>query len=372
VMPECNSLGLAMIGGMPLEDVSAQLASDKADTVIVLENDLFRRASEGLVVELFSRAANVIVMDHLVNRTTEKAQVVLPVGTFAESTGTYVSSEGRAQRFYRVMSPAEEVLDGWKWIRELLEAIGRPEARGWKNSDDLLTALSAHSRDFRGISGVTPSAEFRIKGQRIPRQSHRYSGRTATAANVTLHEPAPPKDADSPLAFSMEGFGGQPPSGLVTRFWAPGWNSIQAVNKFQSEIAGQLRGGDPGLRLLEALEHPTGTHYFTDVPSRFCPKERELLVVPLFQVFGSEELSSRSPAIAERAPEPHVAVNPADAEAFGAADGEKVILTVNGHEQMLIARVMPGIARGLACVTVGLNGSAGLDLPIWGRVAKVS
>ena len=34
-------------------------------------------------------------------------------------------------------------------------------------------------------------------------------------------------------------------------FWAPGWNSIQAVNKFQEEIAGPLRGGDPGVRLLE-------------------------------------------------------------------------------------------------------------------------
>ena len=37
------------------------------------------------------------------NETTEKADFVLPSGTFAESTGTIVNNEGRAQRYYRVL-----------------------------------------------------------------------------------------------------------------------------------------------------------------------------------------------------------------------------------------------------------------------------
>jgi len=45
----------------------------------------------------------------------------------------------------------------------------------------------------------------------------------------------------------MEGYPAQPPSSLTPFFWAPGWNSIQSVNKFQSEINGPLRGGDPGV-----------------------------------------------------------------------------------------------------------------------------
>ena len=49
----------------------------------------------------------------------------------------------------------------------------------------------------------------------------------------------------------MEGYQGQPPAPLIPRFWAPGWNSVQALNKFQEEVGGPLRGGDPGRRLIE-------------------------------------------------------------------------------------------------------------------------
>ena len=37
----------------------------------------------------------------------------------------------------------------------------------------------------------------------------------------------------------MEGYYGPMPSSLIPFFWAPGWNSVQAVNKFQNEIGGR-------------------------------------------------------------------------------------------------------------------------------------
>ena len=70
-------------------------------------------------------------------------------------------------------------------------------------------------------------------------------------ANVSIHEPEQPHDPDTALAFSMEGYPGHPPPPLIPRFWAPGWNSIQALNKFQDEVGGPLSGGDPGERLIE-------------------------------------------------------------------------------------------------------------------------
>ncbi len=44
-VPECNSLGLALLGGRPLEEAFATVRARAADTVIVLENDLYRRVS---------------------------------------------------------------------------------------------------------------------------------------------------------------------------------------------------------------------------------------------------------------------------------------------------------------------------------------
>jgi NADH-quinone oxidoreductase subunit G len=69
-----------------------------------------------------------------------------------------------------------------------------------------------------------------MAGARIPREPHRSSGRTAMLANITVHEPKPPDDPDSPLVFSMEGNPDQPPAALQPFFWTPRWNSIQSVN----------------------------------------------------------------------------------------------------------------------------------------------
>src|SRR5206468_6463076 len=101
---------------------------------------------------------------------------------------------------------------------------------------------------------AAPNAKFRMSGAKIPRQPHRFSGRTAMNAKKDVHEPRPPGDPDSPLAFSMEGMTGlrQEPAALIPMFWAPMWNSPQAVNKFQAEIGGHLQGGDPGVRLIAA------------------------------------------------------------------------------------------------------------------------
>src|SRR5262249_57333533 len=85
------------------------------------------------------------------------------------------------------------------------------------------------------VPGVQPCAfrtsGSRMAGEKIPRQPHRYSGRTAMFANITVHEPKPPDDPDSPLSFSMEGYQGQPPSPLITRYWSPGWNSVQEIGR---------------------------------------------------------------------------------------------------------------------------------------------
>ena len=65
------------------------------------------------------RAAHVIVLDHLVNPTTEQAELVLPSGTFAESDGTFVSSEGRAQRFFQVFVPHGDIQESWRWLGQI-------------------------------------------------------------------------------------------------------------------------------------------------------------------------------------------------------------------------------------------------------------
>jgi NADH-quinone oxidoreductase subunit G len=369
-VPECNSLGLSVMGADGGIEAAVELIeSGDADTVVILENDLFRRVEAQWADRLVNAARGLIVLDHLRNQTVDRADIVLPAATFAEATGTLVNYEGRAQRYFKVFPAPAGVEDSWRWLRDLATGSGRFRAAEWHTFDDVVSAMAAALPVFTGLPETTPGADFRMIGGRIPRQSHRYSGRTAMRANIDVHEPKPPQDPDSPLSFSMEGHDGQPPSALISRYWSPGWNSVQALNKFQSEIPGPLRGGDPGERLMDRLEK-TDAAYFTEIPSRESLPENRWWVVAVYHVFGSEELSAFSPAIAQRTPAPYVALNPADAAVLGTADGDPVTIVLDDRIFDLPVLSMQGLAHKVAGLPAGLPGIPVLKLPALATLMK--
>jgi NADH-quinone oxidoreductase subunit G len=69
--------------------------------------------------------------DFVVSLTTYKtgleyADVLLPIATFTESAGTFVSMEGRVQSFHATVNPLGEARPGWKVLRVLGTMLGRP------------------------------------------------------------------------------------------------------------------------------------------------------------------------------------------------------------------------------------------------------
>jgi NADH-quinone oxidoreductase subunit G len=219
------------------------------------------------------------------------------------------------------------------------------------------------------LVAVAPLGSFRATGGRIPRQSHRYSGRTAMHANLSVHEPKPAEDVDAPLAFSMEGHDGPPPPPLISRFWAPGWNSVQSLNKFQSEIGGPLRGGDPGRRLIEP-QHAGPPTYFTDIPPRAEPRQGGWQFVALHHIFGSEELSLLSPGVAERVPQPYLAMHPEDAAGLGTGEGDPVTVTIGNVTFGLTVKLHPSLPRNVAGLPSGVPRLPVLSLPAFGTIVK--
>jgi NADH-quinone oxidoreductase subunit G len=365
VVPECNSLGLAMMGGHPLSGAFEAVMSGQADTVIVLENDLYRRADAATVDAFLAKAAQVVALDFLANGTSDKAGIVLPVSTFAESDGTFVSQEGRAQRFYQVLVTKDPLQESWRWARDVMIAAGRSGPAAWQGLDQVTAAMINELPDLRDASEIAPPATFRIAGMKIARDSHRYSGRTAMNADIDVSEPAPPDDPDSALSFTMEGYYGEMPPSLIPRFWAPGWNSwAQSVTKFQQEAGGPLRGGDPGKRMIEpvsgAERPPIG-----EVPDPFERRAGEWLAVPIYHIFGSEELSILSPGVAELTPRPYLALNVLDAEALALSEGSEVELPLGGVSRRLHVRLIQSLPPGVAGLPFGLPDMLGVELPAW-------
>lgn len=101
-----NSMGLGIMGGGSLEEALTELETGRADAVVVLENDLHRHASATRVNAALAKAPLVMVVDHQRTAIMENAHLVLSAASFAESDGTVINNEGRAQRFFRVYDPA--------------------------------------------------------------------------------------------------------------------------------------------------------------------------------------------------------------------------------------------------------------------------
>lgn len=367
-VPSCNSLGLGLLGGRPLDKAVERADNGEIDTLIVLENDLYRHMDTDQVGKLLNGADTVIAIDSIETRTTEKADIVLPAAVFAESSGTVVNNEGRAQRFYRGYIPPADIQESWRWIREMLVDCRRLNREQWHGLDEMIDEMSADGDLLKGVRQAAKPADFRAAGQKIPRQPHRWSGRTAIDANRNIHEP-PPEDVDSALSFSMEGYSGQPPASLIPRYWAPYWNSVQSLNKYQDGVGGPLCDGNPGQRLIEPSDRLT-KEYFTEIPDMFKIRDDMLLIVPSYKIFGSEELSSRAPSICELSADPLIEVNPEQVTDLKVNDAGTVEVAFSNTSYYLTVKINPSVPRGLAVVPMGLDGLQWDGIPVWRKLLR--
>ncbi|WP_429072361.1 NADH-quinone oxidoreductase subunit NuoG [Aeromonas veronii] len=366
---EANSLGLAMLGAQtlsdkPLEAALARIEAEEGLALVTLENDLYRRAPRNRVDAALARLQHLLVIDHQATPTANKADLVLPAASFAEADGTLVNMEGRAQRFFQVYAPAFynadiQVREGWRWLAALQGAIERKPLR-WQNFDQVNHDCATSNPLLATMLEAAPNAGLRIRGMRLAREPHRYSGRTSMLADQNVSEPRVAQDPDSPFNFSMEGYAGaRQPLPQVPFAWAPGWNSPSAWNKFQDEVGGKLRAGDPGRRLLEATDpQAEGKEllgWFTTIPAPFKAAEA-LQVVNYAQLFGGEELSARSPVIQARMNEPELVLNPLDAQRLVLHGGSQVSFSWGGSHWQLRLRLSEQLSAGLVGLPLGVNG----------------
>ncbi|MCK8658548.1 NADH-quinone oxidoreductase subunit NuoG [Pseudomonas umsongensis] len=367
IVPEANSLGLAMLGGESVDAALQAVIDGKADAIVVLENDLYTRTDKAKVDAALSATKVLIVADHQKTATSDRADLVLPAASFAEGDGTLVSQEGRAQRFFQVFDPKYMdasilVHEGWRWLHALRATLLN-QPIDWTQLDHVTAAVASSTSILNRIVDAAPSAAFRIKGMKLAREPLRYSGRTAMRADISVHEPRTPQDQDTAFAFSMEGYSGSAePRQQVPFAWSPGWNSPQAWNKFQDEVGGHIRAGDPGTRLIES--NGDSLNWFASVPRAFNPAPGTWQVVPFFHLFGSEENSSKAAPVQERIPAAYVALAKSEADRLGVNDGALLSLNVAGQTLRLPLRINEELGAGLVALPAGI---AGIPPAIFGK-----
>lgn len=337
---EVNSMGLHLMTRPEnsLGEALRKLSAGEAANVIVLENDLYRRAPHARVDGALAAAKASVALDLLPNRTTAKADLVLPVTAFSEQQTSYVNYEGRAQLAYQVHRSHSAARPAWQWTGD------------FQNFRQALLEGADSIPAFVKLGEVLPDTSSLPGGIKVPRQSERYSGRTAMKANLNVHEPKQAQDPESALAFSMEGVPPRRDATILASSWAPQWNSNQSIGKFQDEINGPLRQGHGGTLLLE--KGTESGEFFPPPPASEDSAGLELL--PAFQIFGSEELSSRSEAIRARMTGAYVAISQADAEKHGLKQGVRLsVAGGDGVSVTALACIRTQMSPGAAALHVG-------------------
>jgi NADH-quinone oxidoreductase subunit G len=339
LVPEVNSVGMGLMASAEnsLGAALEKLQSGEAKRVIVLENDLYRRAAKATVDAALTKAEKVLVLDQLPTATTTNADVILPATAFSEHEATYINYEGRAQLSFQVHQCQKQAQPSWRWICDA------------EHVDDLVERCCNEAPGFARLREVLPGENPFVAGMKVPRQSHRYSGRTAMIANVNVHEPKQMEDKDSIMSFSMEGIPAQKDASVLASSWAPKWNSNQSISKFQDEVNGELKQGHVGCLLIERKN--SSDSYFEAAAELIEPSAKQLRVVFSYQIFGSDELSARSKPIQTRMTDAYIGLSPHDAQKRDLRQGD--VATISPLGSPVVVCIRTGIKAGTALLHCG-------------------
>jgi NADH-quinone oxidoreductase subunit G len=124
----------------------------------------------------------IAVTTHLPENLRGVAHVVLPIGSFAESSGTYVNAEGRWQSWAGAARLLGESRPGWKVLRVLANLLNL-HGVDFVSSEEIREALKTlcGDRSVPPHGGRAPSARATNGG-----------GAPAAAGAAAPHEPIPP------------------------------------------------------------------------------------------------------------------------------------------------------------------------------------
>jgi NADH-quinone oxidoreductase subunit G len=122
-----NSTGMHLLGVMPSSlgmHARAMLeVPRKAYLLLNIEPELDCQHA-ALAKAAMAQAECVVALTAFKSSALENADVLLPIAPFTETSGTYMSMEGRVQSFAAVTKPLGECRPAWKVLRVLANTLG--------------------------------------------------------------------------------------------------------------------------------------------------------------------------------------------------------------------------------------------------------
>ncbi|WP_343187867.1 NADH-quinone oxidoreductase subunit NuoG [Buchnera aphidicola (Periphyllus koelreuteriae)] len=354
--PNVNSLGVSIIKGKSLEKSLNKVQENINSTLIIVENDLFYLFHNSYLKNILTKFKNIIVMDHQRTKTVKKSNIIFPVSNFFESTGTVINYELRAQRFFKVYNvnfynKNISTMSSWR-ILNIIKSRLKNKVNKIKNLDDLINLCVKKIPFLKNIKNAAPKSSFKVCGQKIPRSTLRSSGRTSLRADIDVHEIKQIEDNDSMFSFSMEGSTiYKNYTSIIPFIWSPQWNSSQGLHKFQKKISGRLLTKNSETLLISKKKNISSDYFKQDL--NFFVKNKNLIIVPYYSLFGSEELSQYSEIIKNKNSLPYLFINELDAKNFNISNKKKVTFTCLNDTYSFFAIYSNFLESGQVALPIG-------------------
>ena len=149
-------LAQAIPGAKGLNAASMLESPRKAYVLLNVEPEL-DCANPQQAIAAIQAADTVIVMSAYKHHAMEYADVLLPIAPFTETSGTFVSSEGRVQSFKGAVKPLGEARPAWKVLRvlgNLLKVEGFDQDTSEAVRDEALKGTDVAAKLNNAIGGV--------------------------------------------------------------------------------------------------------------------------------------------------------------------------------------------------------------------------
>ena len=140
-----NSVG-GYVAGLPTASVDSILQK-KAFVLLNVEPELDCADPQAAVAAM--RRAQFVISLSAYKTGLDYAHVLLPIAPFTETSGSFVSTEGRLQSFHATVNPLGEARPAWKVLRVLGTMLGKPGFE-FDNVEEVRTAC-LNGRDIAGL-----------------------------------------------------------------------------------------------------------------------------------------------------------------------------------------------------------------------------
>ena len=170
--PGANSAGLSQAGVLPQGGGglhAGAMLEEPLDAVVLVnvEPDADIHATEDAVAKLAKQNFVVALTPFVSDALLEAADLLLPIGTFAETSGTYVNVEGTWQSFVGVANPVGEARPAWKVLRVLGNLVNA-DGFEYVTSEDVLAECKAQVGDVKARAYTATGTPAKVNGEDRP------------------------------------------------------------------------------------------------------------------------------------------------------------------------------------------------------------